>query len=234
MPVWPDAKQPNREPIEGRFCRLEPIEADRHAEALHQAYALDREGRNWTYLPYGPFESASSYRSWVEENQAAEDPYFFAIVDGETDAAVGVASYLRVAPKAGTIEVGHLRFSSALQRTPLSTEAMYLMMRRVFDDWGYRRYEWKCDRLNGPSMAAAQRLGFRYEGLFRNHVVVRGHNRDTAWLSIIDEEWPAIRHAMEAWLDPDNFDAKGTQRQRLGALMPASAGTPIVAEADPF
>ena len=233
IPGWRGASPPDRTTMTGRFCRLEALDADRHAEALHRANSEDPDGREWTYLPYGPFESASAYRTWVEQSQAAEDPYFFAIVDRETDAPVGIASYLRVSVETGTIEVGHLRFSSALQRTPLSTEAMYLMMKRVFDDWGYRRYEWKCDRANAPSIAAAQRLGFRYEGLFRNHVVTKGRNRDTAWLSIIDEEWPAIRQAMEAWLDPGNFDAQGRQRRRLATLMPGSAGMPIVMEADP-
>jgi RimJ/RimL family protein N-acetyltransferase len=217
----------------GLRCRLEALDADRHAEALHRAYAEDVDEGQWTYLPYGPFESPSAYRAWVEKSQVAVDPYFFAIVDRETDAAVGVASFLRCFPEAGTIEVGHLRFASALQQTPLSTEAMYLMMKRAFDDWGYRRYEWKCHRLNAPSMAAARRLGFRFDGLFRNHVVVKGRNRDTAWFSILDDEWPAIREAMEAWLDPSNFDADGRQRRRLGSWMPASAGTPIVLEADP-
>jgi RimJ/RimL family protein N-acetyltransferase len=230
---WRGAAVPDRSPMVGLHCRLETLDADRHAEALHQVYAQDVDASHWTYLPYGPFESASAYRSWVEKNQAADDPYFFAIVDGATDRPVGVASFLRVSPESGSIEVGHLRFSSALQRTPLSTEAMYLMMKRAFDDWGYRRYEWKCHHANAPSVAAARRLGFRFEGLFRNHVVVKGRNRDTAWLSIVDDEWPGIRDAMEAWLDPDNFDANGGQRQRLAALMPVSAGTPIVVEVDP-
>ena len=157
----------------GFRCRLEPLEADRHAEALHAAYVENHDGGNWIYLPYGPFESARSYRDWVLEHEARDD-VFYAIVDIERDTPVGVGAYLRIFPDLGSIEVGHLSYAPVLQQTPLSTEAMYLMMRRVFDAWGYRRYEWKCDSLNAPSRAAAKRLGFRYEGLFRNNLVMKG------------------------------------------------------------
>lgn len=224
---WHGARRPERAEILGAKCRLEPLDADRHAEALHAAYAENRDGGNWTYLPYGPFDSAAVYRDWVLDHQATED-FFYAIFDREHDRPIGVASYLRVFPEIGSIEVGHLSYAPILQQTPLSTEAMYLMMKRVFDDWGYRRYEWKCDSLNGPSRAAAQRLGFRYEGLFRNNLVMKNRNRDTAWFSITADEWPGICHALEAWLDPSNFDARGRQRKRLADWMPPSAGKPIV------
>jgi RimJ/RimL family protein N-acetyltransferase len=204
--------------MQGRLCRLEPLDAATHAAALHAAYATDREGRNWTYLPYGPFASAAEYAAWVESVQSREDPVFLAIIDLATQQPIGVASYLRVDPAMGSIEVGHLSYAPALQRTPASTEAMYLMMRRVFDELGYRRYEWKCDSLNAPSVAAAKRLGFRFEGIFRQAVVMKGRNRDTAWFSILDGEWPALRAAFEQWLDPANFDATGAQRQRLEAF----------------
>jgi RimJ/RimL family protein N-acetyltransferase len=227
---WSGAQQPVRAGIPGFRCRLEPLEADRHAEALHAAYVENHDGGNWTYLPYGPFESARSYRDWVLEHEALDD-VFYAIVDVERDTPVGVGAYLRIFPDLGSIEVGHLSYAPVLQQTPLSTEAMYLMMRRVFDEWGYRRYEWKCDSLNAPSRAAAKRLGFRYEGLFRNNLVMKGRNRDTAWFSITLEEWPEIRSAMESWLDPGNFDEAGKQAKRLGDYMPASAGTPIVIDA---
>ena len=237
---WQAARRPERAPIAGRLCRLEPLDAERHADALHHAYSLDHDARHWTYLPYGPFASSAEYRAWVAEHQASENDCFFAIVEAAREIPVGVAAYLRVSPASGSIEVGHLRYAAALQRTPAATEAMYLMMRRVFDDWAYRRYEWKCDSLNAPSRSAAERLGFRYEGVFRNDVVMKGRNRDTAWFSITAEEWPAIRRAFEAWLDPANFDREGRdragrQRRRLREWMPATAGSPIVSDlpADP-
>jgi len=225
--AWSGAQRPERAEILGDRCRLEPLEADRHAEALHAAYIENRDGGNWTYLPYGPFPSEQAYRSWAREHEATDD-FFFAICDLESEVAVGVAAYLRVFSESGSIEVGHLSYAPILQQTPISTEAMYLMMKRVFDDWGYRRYEWKCDSLNGPSRAAAERLGFRYEGLFRNSLVMKDRNRDTAWFSITDDEWPGIRGALEAWLGKTNFDAEGRQVKRLRDLMPASAGMPIV------
>ncbi len=231
VPGWSGARAPDRTTLLGSRCRLEALDAERHAEGLHAAYAENRDGGNWTYLPYGPFSSSGEYREWAAAMQDVDDPYFFVIVDGSSETPIGVASYLRVVPLMGSIEVGHLNFSPALQRTLVSTEAMYLMMKRVFDDWGYRRYEWKCDSLNAPSVAAAKRLGFRYEGIFRNQVVVKGRNRDTAWFSMTDEEWPAIRDAMESWLDPRNFDDGGSQRRRLGDLMPETAGRAIVVDA---
>jgi RimJ/RimL family protein N-acetyltransferase len=204
--------------MEGRTCRLEALSVEQHAEALHAANALDGEGRLWTYLPYGPFPTAELYADWAESNQDSKDPLFYAIVDRNSKRPLGVASYLRIDPEMGVIEVGHLCYSPALQRTVTATEAMYLMMRRAFDELHYRRYEWKCDALNAPSRSAAERLGFRYEGIFRNAVVSKGRNRDTAWYSIIDSEWPELRGAFEAWLSPANFHASGEQRRSLTAL----------------
>ena len=231
LPDWSGASEPDRTTLLGARCRLEALDAEQHAEALHAAYRLDRDGGNWTYLPYGPFAGAKEYADFVDGIQRVGDALFFAIVDLRSETPAGVASYLRVAAAMGSIEVGHLSYSPALQRTPISTEAMYLMMRRVFEDWGYRRYEWKCDSLNAPSIAAARRLGFRYEGLFRKQVVMKGRNRDTAWLSITDDEWPAIRAALESWLAPENFDEAGGQRKRLGDFMPETAGCGIVVNA---
>jgi len=202
--------------MEGRFCRLEPLDPALHTVPLHSANSMDSEGRMWTYLPYGPFGSLDSYRAWTEEMSRRADPLFFAILDRATSRAVGLASYLRIDPAAGSIEVGHLNYSPLLQRTPAATEAMFLMMDRAFH-LGYRRYEWKCDALNGPSRAAAQRLGFSFEGIFRQAVVVKGRNRDTAWFSVIDSEWPALKSAFQRWLDPVNFDQHGRQRERLAA-----------------
>ena len=170
----------------------------------------------------GPFAEFGSYRSWLEQAAGADDPLFHTIIDRETDKAVGVAAFMRMDRANGVIEVGNINYSPLLQRKPAATEAMFLMMRRAFAELGYRRYEWKCDSLNAPSRAAALRLGFRFEGIFRQAVVYKGRNRDTAWFSIIDREWPALRTAYEQWLAPANFDAEGRQRRRLGALMAAA------------
>jgi len=222
LPGWTGAQRPPRTPMEGRFCRLEPLDPARHAAALHEAYAEDREGRLWTYLqPDGAFASADAYRSWLEGRMTGDDPVWHAIVDRATGLPVGTANYLRIDPQGGAIEVGSITYSPRLQKTTAATEAMYLMMRRVFEELGYRRYEWKCDALNAASRAAAARLGFTYEGLFRQATVYKGRNRDTAWFSIIDREWPARRAAFEAWLAPSNFDEDGRQRHSLGALIDA-------------
>lgn len=231
VPGWRGATPPVPESIPGEHCRLDPLDADRHAEGLFRAYAADPKGANWTYLPYGPFASLADYHVWLAGKQTSTEERFYTIVDPKSERPLGVAAYLRIAPQTGSIEVGHLSYAPALQRTVASTEAMYRMMKRVFDDWGYRRYEWKCDALNAPSRAAATRLGFRFEGVFRQLMVVKGRNRDTAWFSIVDAEWPALRAGFEAWLSPSNFDEQGRQRRRLEALMPATAGRPLVAPA---
>ncbi len=228
VPDWRGATPPRRESIPGTHCRLDPLDAERHAEDLFRAYAADPQGANWTYLPYGPFATLGAYRTWLAGKQAASDEVFYAIVDPKSERPLGVAAYLRIAPETGSIEIGHLSYSPALQRTIASTEAMYRMMKRVFEDWGYRRYEWKCDALNAPSRAAATRLGFRFEGIFRQLMVLKGRNRDTAWFSIIDEEWPALRGGFEAWLAPSNFDGGGRQLRRLEDFMPATARAPLV------
>ena len=217
---WTLRALPSLEPMQGRFCRLETQKTTTQARALHEAYSAD-DGRNWTYLPYGPFRSAEDYEAAIPVLQSLPSTLFFAIVDEATQKPVGVAAYLRIDPMMGTIEVGHLSYAPALQRKPAATEAMYLMMKRAFDELGYRRYEWKCDNLNAPSLAAAQRLGFRFEGIFRQAMVVKGRSRDTAWLSILDSEWPALKAAFEGWLAPSNFDAAGKQRRRLGDFIAA-------------
>ena len=213
VPGWTARPAPPRTPSAGRFCRLEPLGVA-HAAALHEANTRDREERNWTYLPYGPFKSVDDYRAWVEKVARADDPLFFTIVDAG-GRAVGLASFMRIDPANGVIEIGHLNFSPLMQRTPIATEAIFLMLKRAFDELGYRRCEWKCDSLNLPSRAAAERFGFTYEGLFRQAVIYKGRNRDTAWYSIIDAEWTALRRAYESWLAPENFDARGQQRRKL-------------------
>ncbi len=183
----------------GRYCRLEPLNPEIHAEDLFVANRLDESGLNWTYLPYGPFDDLKSYRVWLEKACSQNDPLFFAIRDLASEEAVGVASFLRITPSSGSIEVGHLNFSPKLQRTPAATEAMWLMMDRAFT-LGYRRYEWKCNALNIPSRVAAQRLGLSFEGVFRQHTISKGRNRDSAWYAAIDSEWPLLREAFLTWL----------------------------------
>ena len=217
LPEWRARPRPPRTPMEGRFCRLEPIDASRHAADLHTANLLDTTHANWTYLAYGPFETLEQFREWMTQSCMGDDPQFYAVVDRSSGRAVGVASYLRVEEKVGVIEVGHINFAPPLQRTPASTEAMYLMMRRVFDELGYRRYEWKCDALNARSRAAAERLGFTFEGIFRQATIYKKRNRDTAWYSILDEEWPLQKAAFERWLSPDNFDSAGKQKKSLSS-----------------
>jgi RimJ/RimL family protein N-acetyltransferase len=231
---WTPPPRPPREVVAGRTCRLEPLDPARHGSGLHAANLLDTDQRNWTYLPYGPFTQLDDYLDWASKVADKDDPQFHAIVvengvrplfpaESEKKGSdpifhpVGVASYLRIDPQAGSIEVGHINYSPRLQRTVAATEAMYLMMRRAFA-LGYRRYEWKCHALNAPSRAAAQRLGFSYEGVFRQANVVKGRNRDTAWYAMIDREWPAIDQAFQRWLDPANFDAEGRQRLSLSEL----------------
>jgi RimJ/RimL family protein N-acetyltransferase len=228
VPGWTARPRPTARPMLGRWCHLEPLNAARHADDLYRANRADEEGRMWTYLPYGPFDTPDLYRTWLEEVTAREDLVYFAIIDGQ-NRAVGVAAFLRIDPAAGSIEVGHLAFSPALQGTTAATEAMALMMRCVFDELGYRRYEWKCDSLNAASRRAAPRLGFVYEGIFRQALVVKGHNRDTAWFSITDAEWPRLAAAYERWLAPDNFDADGRQRLALSTLTrpEATASSPV-------
>jgi len=224
LPDWSPRSRPPRAPMEGRFCRIEPLDPGRHAAGLFAANAEDTAGRIWTYLPYGPFTSPEAYLGWAETMARGEDPLFHAILDRASGRALGVASYLRIDPPVGVIEVGHINYAPALQRRPAATEAMYLMMRRAFDELGYRRYEWKCDALNAPSRAAAERLGFTYEGLFRQATIYKARNRDTAWYSILDREWPALRDAFERWLDPANFSPDGKQRQSLSSLTRKTGG----------
>jgi len=222
LPDWSGAKRPPRTPMEGRSCWLEPLDPARHALPLFEAYSEDTEGRMWTYLQSAtPFATVEAYRTWLEPRVTGDDPVCHAIVDRASGLPVGTANYLRIDPQGGSIEVGSITYSPRLQKTTAATEAMYLMMRRVFDELGYRRYEWKCDALNAGSRAAAARLGFTFEGVFRQATVYKGRNRDTAWFSIIDREWPARRAAFEDWLAPSNFDASGRQRRSLGAMIAA-------------
>jgi RimJ/RimL family protein N-acetyltransferase len=214
---WTPPPRLPREPMQGRYCRVEPVDIARHAADLYASNRAATDPRDWTYLAYGPFESLEDYRAWMQRVCLSDDPLFHAIIDSATGKAVGVASYLRIEPASGSIEVGHINYSPLLQRTPAATEAMYLMMQRAFA-LGYRRYEWKCDALNARSRAAAQRYGLSFEGVFRQATVYKGRNRDTAWYAAIDQEWPALQAAFLQWLDPANFDQSGRQRVRLADL----------------
>lgn len=214
---WHAPKVPSIPTIVGQYCRLERANPERHAQELFAAKSQDREHRNWTYMPYGPFNTANEYKAWMESNCVSNNPMFYTVIDHKTQKATGVASYLRIKPDSGSIEVGHIHFSPLLQGKPAATEAMYLMMDYAFS-LGYRRYEWKCDALNTPSRKAAQRLGLSYEGIFRQATVYKKRNRDTAWFAAIDEEWPELKQAFQKWLDPDNFHQNGIQKSRLSEL----------------
>jgi RimJ/RimL family protein N-acetyltransferase len=215
VPNWTPPQPPEPMVLEGRYCRLEPLSAEKHAALLFNAF--QGQDHLFDYLPDGPFHSAAQYHRWVKEATSDPGMLFFVVYHKERGAYVGVLSYLRISPAAGSIEVGNINFSSAMQRSAVSTEAIYLVMKWAFEA-GYRRFEWKCNALNAPSRRAAQRLGFSYEGVFRQATVVKGRNRDTAWFAVIDAEWPALKEAYRVWLDPVNFDASGRQIERLGDL----------------
>jgi RimJ/RimL family protein N-acetyltransferase len=210
------AKVPDRTSIEGETVRLEPVDPRHHAEQLFQA--SDGALELWSYLAYGPFESQALFTEWLAQREASKDPIFYAVIDRAAGAARGMTSYMRIEPEHRVIEIGHIWFAPVLQRTRQATEAIYLMARHAFDDLGYRRLEWKCNALNAASSRAAERFGFTFEGIFRQHMIVKGENRDTAWFSIIDGEWPVRRAAFEAWLSPENFDSSGRQRRSLSQI----------------
>lgn len=218
LPDWTPCDRPPETPMLGQYCRLERLDLAAHGQDLFDANITDTEGRIWTYMGYGPFDQIEGYTQWIKDQALGDDPLFHAIIDLKTDKAVGVASYLRIEPPIGSIEVGHINYSPLLQKTAAATEAMYLMMARVFDELGYRRYEWKCDNANAKSRAAAARLGFTFEGVFRQCTMYKGRNRDTAWFSILDTEWPALKTAYQEWLDPSNFNDDGSQKQALSDL----------------
>ena len=203
--------------IEGNLVSLKPLVANQFAEELFLSNSIDKEGINWAYMPYGPFDNLEEYAEWIESFESGNDPVFFAIISKKLNKATGVASYLRINPEVGLIEVGHINFSPLLQRTTEATEAMYLMMKWAFDN-GYRRYEWKCNALNLRSRNAAQRLGFSYEGVFRQMTIVKGRNRDTAWFAMIDKEWQRIERCFIEFLSESNFGIDGKPKISLTSL----------------
>ena len=215
---WKPVDRPARTPMYGRWCRLEPLDVLTHVDDLFEAFADDATGGLWTYMPVGPFTSVTELRDWMNAACTGEDPQFHAIIEVSTGKALGMASYLRIDPLVGVIEVGYIALSPKLQKTVLATEAMYLMMQRVFDELGYRRYEWKCDSLNAPSRKAAVRLGFSHDGTFEQLTIYKGRNRDTAWFSVLDRDWPGLKRAFQSWLAPENFDEQGVQRRSLASF----------------
>ncbi|MEO5797411.1 MAG: GNAT family protein [Rhodoferax sp.] len=218
LPAWTARALPAPSPLVGRFCRLEPLDAARHADDLFAAYSQAPDGRDWTYMPVGPFATLADYQAHATQAAVAPGFLHYAVIDLRTGRAVGTLALMRMDPANGVIEVGFVAFSPLLKRTPISTEAQFLLMQHAFDSLGYRRFEWKCDSLNAPSRVAARRLGFQFEGIFRQAVVYKARNRDTAWFSILDTEWPLLRSAFTQWLAADNFDAQGQQRQSLDSF----------------
>jgi RimJ/RimL family protein N-acetyltransferase len=210
---WRGARPPQRKSLEGETVRLEPLDPSRHGRDLFAG--TEGADETWRYLPYGPFAGEEEFLAWLRERAELKDPLYFTIVDRKSGAAWGLATLMSIVPEHGVIEIGHLWFSPQLQRTRQATEAIYLLARYAFDDLGNRRLEWKCNAENAPSRRAAERFGFTFEGVFRHHRVDKGKNRDTAWFSITDEEWPFRRAAFEAWLSPANFDVDGAQRRSL-------------------
>jgi RimJ/RimL family protein N-acetyltransferase len=213
---WAPVDPPARAPLHGTHVVLRPVDAATDAEPLYAlSHPPDGDPAIWTYLPDGPYEDPEHLRQMLAWAETAEDSLYFTLVSPRDDQPMGLASYQRITPEFGVIEIGHIWFGVPLQRTTAATEAIYLLARHAFDDLGYRRLEWKCNALNAPSRRAAERFGFTFEGVFRQHQVIKGRNRDTAWFAITDDEWPAIRRAFETWLAPENFDPNGLQKRPL-------------------
>jgi RimJ/RimL family protein N-acetyltransferase len=221
---WQAPPRPEPWATEGRYLRMAPLGME-HAASLHAANRVD--DRIWDHMAYGPFDSEDAYAAWVASVAGRPDPMFFALIDRESGVPGGVASLMRIEPAHGVAEVGHICLAPRLQRTRAASEMVYLFAGRLFAA-GYRRFEWKCDARNLRSRRAAERFGFSFEGVFRNHMVVKGRNRDTAWFAMTDADWACLKPAWEAWLDPGNFDAAGRQRRRLGELT-----TPCRVASDP-
>jgi RimJ/RimL family protein N-acetyltransferase len=218
LPGWTPCPTPSRKILDGSYALLEPLDPKTHGDDLVAAFKTT-DPDSWTYLFHGPFSGEADLRQWLADSAAAPGNVCYAIVDLATGRAAGIASYMRMDPANGVIEVGSIHYSDKLKQTRASTEAMFLMMRHVFDDLGYRRYEWKCNSFNAPSRRTALRLGFSFEGIFRNHMVVKGHSRDTAWFAITDDGWPKLKAAYGKWLAPDNFDSSGKQRVSLSSAI---------------
>ena len=212
---WKPRPRPERKVMEGRLVRLEPLDAAKHGDGLFETSSVPDAMERFRWLPDYPPQTRTEFQPWLEKAEASSDPLFFTVIDKASGKVVGRQTLMRIEPAHGVIEIGNVYWGPLMSRTPMATEAQFLFMNYAFDDLGYRRYEWKCDNDNRPSKRAAERFGFQFEGIFRQDRVVKGKNRDTAWFSIIDGEWPALKKAYEGWLDPDNFDRDGVQKKRL-------------------
>jgi len=212
---WTPSVYPGRTKIKGKYCEVVPLDISKHAKQLYASFSMHKDDSSWTYLSSEPFHEFKEFHDWLKSDCSGKDPIYYTIIDSKNTEAVGLASHLRIEPAIGVIEIGNIHFSSKLQKTIMGTESMYLMMKRVFEEWGYRRYEWKCDNYNERSKNAAKRLGFTFEGIFRQATIYKNRNRDTAWFSIIDKEWATLKKKFEKWLLPSNFDSNGVQINRL-------------------
>ena len=219
IPNWTSRQFPPHTKMEGQYCSIDILDIEEHAENLFNAFTKDINNNDWIYLPYGPFETQKEFEEWLQKECTGNDPLFHTIIDRNNNKPVGMASYLRINPNDGVIEVGHIHYSTLMKKKIIGTEVMYLMMKRVFDELEYRRYEWKCNALNTRSCDAAHRLGFKFEGIFKQHMISKGHNRDTAWFAILDKDWPQVKTNFEKWLDKNNFNEDGIQKVSLSSLM---------------
>lgn len=220
---WTPRQPPHRATLEGRYVRLEPLDATLHGDGLYAASATDDGDARFRWLGEQPPADRTTFQTWVEKVAASTDPLFFAVIDKASGRIAGRQAFMRIDAAHGVVEIGSILWNPPVARKPAATEALYLFARHAFDDLGYRRFEWKCNDENEPSKRAALRFGFSPEGVFRQHMVVKGQNRDTAWFAMIDRDWPALRDAFEQWLDPSNFDSEGRQRQRLEEIRAAHA-----------
>jgi RimJ/RimL family protein N-acetyltransferase len=212
---WTPRPRPERKRLEGRYVRLEPLSAAAHGDGLYEAATVGNADERFRWIGETTPDSRAAFQPWLEKVEASEDPLYFTVIDKASGKVAGRQTFLRIDPANGVIEIGHIHWGPLMQRKPAATEAHYLFMRHIFDDLGYRRWEWKCNNRNEPSKRAAERFGFKFEGVFRQHMIIKGENRDTAWYSIIDKEWPALKQAYWGWLDPANFDSDGSQKRRL-------------------
>jgi RimJ/RimL family protein N-acetyltransferase len=215
LTTWTPRPVPAREPLEGRFARLEPLDPAKHGDGLFEASSVTDATDRFRYLFEAPPQNRAAFNEWLEKVAASKDPLFFAVIDKASGKVAGRQTLMRIDPVFGVIEIGNIYWGPLISRKPAATEAQYLFMAYIFDELGYRRYEWKCNNANEPSKRSAERFGFKFEGIFRQHMVQKGKNRDTAWFSIIDSEWPALKAAYQKWLSPENFDAAGKQITRL-------------------
>lgn len=215
---WTTRPRPARKPMEGRFVRLEPLDSALHGDALHAASSVEDAETRFRWLPEMPPASRADFQPWLDTAEASPDPMFFAVIDKANGKVAGRQTLMRIDTANGVIETGNIYWGPGISRTPAATEALYLFARHVFDDLGYRRFEWKCNNANAPSKRAAERFGFRFEGIFHQHMIVKGENRDTAWYAMLDGDWPVAGRALEQWLGPENFDADGQQKERLEAI----------------